>query len=277
MPNAVARSVDDFLEAVAEAVAIVLVVSLVSLGVRTGMVVVISIPVVLAVTALCMYLFDIGLHKVSLGTLVLALGLLVDDAIIAVEMMSVKLEQGWNRTRAAAFAYTSTAFPMLTGTLVTVSGFLPIALAKSSTGEYTRSIFEVSAIALIASWLAAVVLIPLLGYHLLPERKRAGARSASRRRPRTRYLRHALLPAPARLDRLVYRAALRRAWRSPSCCSCWRWRASRSCRSSSSRARTVPSCWWTCACPKALRSTPRCGRRSGSKKRLWDGRKSIIR
>ncbi|ACC70449.1 efflux RND transporter permease subunit [Paraburkholderia phymatum] len=172
MPHAVAHSVDDFLEAVAEAVAIVLVVSLVSLGVRTGMVVVISIPVVLAVTALCMYLFDIGLHKVSLGTLVLALGLLVDDAIIAVEMMAVKLEQGWNRTRAAAFAYTSTAFPMLTGTLVTVSGFLPIALAKSSTGEYTRSIFEVSAIALIASWLAAVVLIPMLGYHLLPERKR---------------------------------------------------------------------------------------------------------
>ncbi|SEI92390.1 efflux RND transporter permease subunit [Paraburkholderia diazotrophica] len=172
MPHAVSRSVDDFLEAVAEAVAIVLVVSLVSLGVRTGMVVVISIPVVLAVTALCMYLFDIGLHKVSLGTLVLALGLLVDDAIIAVEMMAVKLEQGWNRTRSAAFAYTSTALPMLTGTLVTVSGFLPIALAKSSTGEYTRSIFEVSAIALIASWLAAVVLIPMLGYHMLPERKR---------------------------------------------------------------------------------------------------------
>ncbi len=171
MPHAVARSVDDFLEAVAEAVAIVLIVSLVSLGLRTGMVVVISIPVVLAVTALFMYLFDIGLHKVSLGTLVLALGLLVDDAIIAVEMMAVKLEQGFSRARAAAFAYTSTAFPMLTGTLVTVSGFLPIALAKSSTGEYTRSIFEVSAIALIASWFAAVVLIPLLGYHMLPERK----------------------------------------------------------------------------------------------------------
>ncbi|CDY75522.1 Acriflavin resistance protein [Caballeronia glathei] len=172
MPHAVSQSVDDFLEAVAEAVVIVLIVSLVSLGVRTGMVVVISIPIVLAVTALFMYLFDIGLHKVSLGTLILALGLLVDDAIIAVEMMAVKLEQGWNRTRAAAYAYTSTAFPMLTGTLVTVAGFLPIALAKSSTGEYTRSIFEVSAIALIASWLAAVVLIPLLGYKLLPERKR---------------------------------------------------------------------------------------------------------
>jgi len=163
MPHAVSQSVDDFLEAVAEAVVIVLIVSLVSLGVRTGMVVVISIPIVLAVTALFMYLFDIGLHKVSLGTLILALGLLVDDAIIAVEMMAVKLEQGWNRTRAAAYAYTSTAFPMLTGTLVTVAGFLPIALAKSSTGEYTRSIFEVSAIALIASWLAAIVLIPLLG------------------------------------------------------------------------------------------------------------------
>ncbi|MBC9903976.1 efflux RND transporter permease subunit [Achromobacter xylosoxidans] len=172
MPKAVSHSVDDFLRSVAEAVAIVLAVSLVSLGLRTGMVVVISIPVVLAVTALFMDMFGIGLHKVSLGTLVLALGLLVDDAIIAVEMMAVKLEQGWSRARAAAFAYTSTAFPMLTGTLVTVAGFLPIALAKSSTGEYTRSIFQVSAIALITSWFAAVVLIPLLGYRLLPERKR---------------------------------------------------------------------------------------------------------
>ncbi|WP_088156222.1 efflux RND transporter permease subunit [Achromobacter xylosoxidans] len=172
MPRAVSHSVDDFLRSVAEAVAIVLAVSLVSLGLRTGMVVVISIPVVLAVTALFMDMFGIGLHKVSLGTLVLALGLLVDDAIIAVEMMAVKLEQGWSRARAAAFAYTSTAFPMLTGTLVTVAGFLPIALAKSSTGEYTRSIFQVSAIALITSWFAAVVLIPLLGYRMLPERKR---------------------------------------------------------------------------------------------------------
>jgi multidrug efflux pump len=169
MPHAVSHSVDDFLESVAEAVAIVLLVSLLSLGFRTGMVVVISIPFVLAATALCMDVFGIGLHKVSLGTLVLALGLLVDDAIIAVEMMSVKLEQGWGRVRAAAFAYSSTAFPMLTGTLVTVSGFLPIALAKSGTGEYTRSIFEVSAIALLVSWLAAVIVIPLLGYHMLPE------------------------------------------------------------------------------------------------------------
>jgi multidrug efflux pump subunit AcrB len=169
MPRAVGHSIDDFVEAVAEAIAIVLVVSLISLGFRTGMVVVISIPLVLAATALCMYLFHIGLHKVSLGTLILALGLLVDDAIIAVETMAVKLEQGFDRLHAAAFAYTSTAFPMLTGTLVTVSGFLPIALAKSATGEYTRSIFEVSAIALLLSWLAAVVVIPLLGYHILSE------------------------------------------------------------------------------------------------------------
>jgi multidrug efflux pump subunit AcrB len=169
MPTAVRRSVDDFIEAVAEAIGIVLIVSLISLGVRTGMVVVISIPLVLAATVLFMYLFDIGLHKVSLGTLILALGLLVDDAIIAVETMAVKLEQGFDRVRAAAFAYSSTAFPMLTGTLVTVSGFLPIALARSQVGEYTRSIFEVSAIALLLSWLAAVIVIPLLGFRILSE------------------------------------------------------------------------------------------------------------
>jgi len=171
MPQAVSRSVDDFVEAVSEAIAIVLLVSLVSLGFRTGMVVVISIPVVLAGTALLMNLGHIGLHKVSLGTLILALGLLVDDAIISVESMAVKLEQGFDRMRAAAYAYTHTAFPMLSGTLVTVAGFLPIALARSSTGEYTRSIFQVAAIALLLSWLAAVTLIPLLGSRLLPERQ----------------------------------------------------------------------------------------------------------
>jgi multidrug efflux pump subunit AcrB len=182
MPTAVRHSVDDFIEAVVEAVGIVLVVSLITLGLRTGMVVVISIPLVLAATALFMYLFDIGLHKVSLGTLILALGLLVDDAIIAVETMAVKLEQGFDRMRAAAFAYSSTAFPMLTGTLVTVSGFLPIALARSQVGEYTRSIFEVSAIALLLSWLAAVIVIPLLGFRILsehPTRRAFGRHDAS--------------------------------------------------------------------------------------------------
>src|SRR6204780_2004876 len=178
MPQAVKHSVDDFVEAVAEAIAIVLLVSLISLGFRTGMVVVISIPLVLACTALCMYLFHIGLHKVSLGTLILALGLLADDAIIAVESMAVKLEQGFDRLHAAAFAYTSTAFPMLTGTLVTVSGFLPIALAKSGTGEYTRSIFEVSAIALLLSWLRRGVCLPVFGYRffLQPPPRRAFGR-----------------------------------------------------------------------------------------------------
>ena len=168
MPRAVQSSINQFLRALAEAVLIVLAVSLLSLGLRTGLVVAVSIPLVLAVTFLFMWLFDIGLHKISLGALILSLGLLVDDAIIAVEMMAIKLEQGFDRFRAASFAYTSTAFPMLTGTLVTVAGFLPIAIAKSGTGEYTRSIFQVSAIALIASWVIAVIVIPYLGYRLLP-------------------------------------------------------------------------------------------------------------
>ena len=168
-PDAVKRSVNAFVQALAEAVAVVLLVTFISLGMRTGMVVAVSIPLVLAACFLAMNAFGVGLHKVSLGALVLALGLLVDDAIIAVEMMWVKMEQGWERTRAASFAYTSTAGPMLSGTLVTVAGFLPIALAKSSTGEYAFAFFQINAIALIISWLAAVVAIPWLGYKLLPD------------------------------------------------------------------------------------------------------------
>ncbi len=167
-PKIVAHSVNDFVKSLIEALVIVLSVSLLSLGWRSGLVVAITIPVVLASTFLVMYLNGIGLHKISLGALILALGLLVDDAIIAVEMMSSKMEQGWTRIKAASFAYSSTAMPMLTGTLVTVAGFLPIATASSATGEYTRSIFQVSAIALIISWFAAVILVPFLGYHLLP-------------------------------------------------------------------------------------------------------------
>ncbi|MGE5387026.1 MAG: efflux RND transporter permease subunit, partial [Betaproteobacteria bacterium] len=168
-PDAVKRSIGAFAQSLAEAVIVVLAVTFLSLGLRTGLVVAISIPLVLAASFLVMYLLDVGLHKVSLGALVLALGLLVDDAIIAVEMMWVKMEQGWDRTRAAAFAYTSTAGPMLSGTLVTVAGFLPIALAKSSTGEYTLSFFQVNVVALVISWLAAVIVIPWLGYRLLPD------------------------------------------------------------------------------------------------------------
>jgi len=168
-PKIVANSVNDFVKSLVEALVIVLGVSLLSLGLRTGIVVAISIPVVLASTFLVMRIYDIGLHKISLGALILALGLLVDDAIIAVEMMSSKMEQGWDRIKAASFAYDSTAMPMLTGTLVTVAGFLPIATAVSSTGEYTRSIFQVTSIALITSWFAAVIFVPYLGYHLLPD------------------------------------------------------------------------------------------------------------
>jgi len=168
-PEIVAHSVNDFVHSLIEALVIVLGVSLLSLGWRSGIVVAITIPVVLAATFLIMQQNNIGLHKISLGALILALGLLVDDAIIAVEMMSAKMEQGWDRIKAASFAYTSTAMPMLTGTLVTVAGFLPIATAASATGEYTRSIFQVTAIALLVSWFAAVIFVPYLGYHLLPD------------------------------------------------------------------------------------------------------------
>ncbi len=168
-PGVVKRSIDNFVHALIEAVLIVLGVTFFSLGLRSGLVVALSIPLVLAATFLLMWQLNVGLHKISLGALILALGLLVDDAIIAVEMMWVKMEEGWERARAAAFAYTSTAGPMLSGTLVTVAGFLPIATARSSTGEYTVSIFQVNAIALLLSWLAAVVVIPWLGYRLLPD------------------------------------------------------------------------------------------------------------
>ena len=168
-PVAVQRSIHEFLKVLAEAVIIVLLVSFFSLGFRTGLVVAFSIPLVLAMTFAGMSLFDVGLHKISLGALILALGLLVDDAIIAVEMMAIKMEQGYSRLKAAGFAWQTTAFPMLTGTLITAAGFLPIATAQSGTGEYTRSIFQVVTIALIVSWIAAVLFVPYLGEKLLPD------------------------------------------------------------------------------------------------------------
>ncbi len=176
-PAAVKTSVGEFVKVLIEALVIVLLVSFFSLGVRTGLVVALSIPLVLAMTFAAMNYLDIGLHKISLGALVLALGLMVDDAIIAVEMMAIKMEQGYDRLRAASFAWTSTAFPMLTGTLITAAGFLPIATANSSTGEYTRSIFQVVAISLIASWIAAVMFVPLIGEKLLPDMAKAHKQS----------------------------------------------------------------------------------------------------
>jgi len=187
-PRAVSQSVGEFVKVLIEAVVIVLAVSFLSLGlhkrphtqaplwqfwrrwtldVRPGLVVGITIPLVLAVTFLAMHYFGIGLHKISLGSLIIALGLLVDDAIIAVEMMVRKMEEGYDKFRAATFAYELTAMPMLTGTLITAAGFLPIGIAKSTVGEYTFAIFAVTVIALLVSWVASVYFVPYLGALLL--------------------------------------------------------------------------------------------------------------
>ncbi|HLA33324.1 MAG TPA: efflux RND transporter permease subunit [Rhodocyclaceae bacterium] len=172
-PRIVTASIKEFTTSLLEAVIIVLAVSFVSLGLRTGLVVALSIPLVLAITFFCMYLLGIELQRISLGALIIALGLLVDDAIIAVEMMALKLEQGWDRFRAATHAYSVTAFPMLTGTLITAAGFMPVGFSKSSAGEYCFSLFQVVAIALIVSWLVAVIFTPFIGHRLLTEHKNA--------------------------------------------------------------------------------------------------------
>ena len=185
-PAAVSRSVGEFVNVLIEAVLIVLAVSFVSLGLHTkplrvdiwpGLVVGITIPLVLAITFVSMFYWGIGLHKISLGSLIIALGLLVDDAIIAVEMMVRKLEEGYDKMRAATYAYDVTAMPMLTGTLITAAGFLPIGLAKSVTGEYTFAIFAVTTAALIISWLVSVYFVPYLGALLLRTRSKARADS----------------------------------------------------------------------------------------------------
>ena len=170
-PDIVKTSLNLFVRTLGEAILIVLAVSFLSLGWRTGTVVALSIPLVLAMTFLAMKVFGIDLQRISLGALVISLGLLVDDAIIAAEMMVVKMEQGWDRFKAATFAYTSTAFPMLIGTLITAAGFTPVGFAKSGAGEYTISIFQVVTIALLVSWIVAVVFTPYLGYKLLDPAK----------------------------------------------------------------------------------------------------------
>ncbi len=184
-PAAVTRSVNEFVKVLIEAVVVVLAVSFLSLGLHTrplridiwpGLVVGITIPLVLAITFITMLYWGVGLHKISLGSLIIALGLLVDDAIIAVEMMVRKLEEGWDKASAATYAYEVTSMPMLTGTLITAAGFLPIGLAKSVTGEYTFAIFAVTSAALIISWLVSVYFVPYLGVLLLRTRKQvAGA------------------------------------------------------------------------------------------------------
>ncbi len=168
-PRIVEHSVSEFFQTFLEALAVVLFVSFLTLGWRTGIVVALSVPLVLAVVFIVMYAAGMDLHRITLGALIIALGLLVDDAIIAIEMMVVKMEQGWDRARAATFAWTSTAFPMLTGTLVTAAGFLPVGFAQSSSGEYAGGIFWVVGLALIASWIVAVLFTPYLGLKLLPD------------------------------------------------------------------------------------------------------------
>ena len=172
-PRIVRDAVGLFMRVLAEAVGIVLLVGFLSLGLRAGTVVALTIPLVLAATFVLMRWFGIDLHRVSTGALVIALGLLVDDAMIAIEMMARKIEEGLDRFSAATFAYRSTAFPMLTGTLITASGFLPIATARSMSGEYAFSIFSVVTIALLVSWVAAVTVTPFLGHWLLRERRAA--------------------------------------------------------------------------------------------------------
>jgi multidrug efflux pump len=167
-PEVVEHAVSEFVHSFVEALAIVLFVSFLALGWRTGIVVAASVPLVLAIVFIVMDAMSLDLHRITLGALIIALGLLVDDAIIAVEMMVVKMEQGWDRIRAASFAWESTAFPMLTGTLVTAAGFLPIGFANSAVGEYAGGIFWIVAIALVASWFVAVIFTPYIGVKLLP-------------------------------------------------------------------------------------------------------------
>ncbi|MCW5636405.1 MAG: efflux RND transporter permease subunit [Rubrivivax sp.] len=188
-PQAVSRSVNEFVKVLVEAIVVVLAVSFISLGLHTkplridiwpGLVVAITIPLVLAITFVTMFYWGVGLHKISLGSLIIALGLLVDDAIIAVEMMVRKLEEGYDKLRAASFAYEVTSMPMLTGTLITAAGFLPIGLARSVTGEYTFAIFAVTSAALVISWVVSVYFVPYLGALLLHTRSRVDSAHGER-------------------------------------------------------------------------------------------------
>jgi multidrug efflux pump subunit AcrB len=172
-PHVVHEAVGEFTESLMEAIAIVLAVSFLALGWRPGIVVAVAIPLVLAITFVLMKLAGISLQRISLGALIIALGLLVDDAMIAVEMMITKMEEGFDKIKAATFAYTSTAFPMLTGTLVTIAGFVPVGFAQSAAGEYCFSLFAVVGIALVVSWLVAVLFTPLTGVFILPEKLKA--------------------------------------------------------------------------------------------------------
>ena len=250
-PKVVEHAVGEFVHSFIEALAIVLFVSFVALGWRTGIVVAASVPLVLAIVFIVMNAMSLDLHRITLGALIIALGLLVDDAIIAVEMMVVKMEQGWDRVRAASFAWESTAFPMLTGTLVTAAGFLPIGFANSAVGEYAGGIFWIVAIALVASWFVAVIFTPYIGVKLLPNIK-----VHHNHDPHAIY--ETRMYRALRADRFsgASTTASRWCWR-PSASSRSRSWPSAMCSSSSSRCRSGPNCSCSCGCRKAPPSMSR--------------------
>ena len=231
-PETVSHAINEFMEALWEAIAIVLAVSMVSLGLRAGAIVIVSIPLVLAVVFAAMQALGIDLQRISLGALIIALGLLVDDAMITIESMVSRLERGDDKQQAAIFAYASTAYPRLTGTLVTIAGFVPVGFARSDAGEYTFSLFAVVALALLASWVVSGLFAPVVGVALL--------------RP-PKHPRGETLGAPMRLFRRCLLAAMRAKWITILVTACSvRGRALRdpsSCRSSSSLLRTGRSFW----------------------------------
>ena len=247
-PKVVEHAVGEFVHSFIEALAIVLFVSFVALGWRAGIVVAMSVPLVLVIVFIVMNAMSLDLHRITLGALIIALGLLVDDAIIAVEMMVVKMEQGWDRIRAASFAWESTAFPMLTGTLVTAAGFLPIGFANSAVGEYAGGIFWIVAIALVASWFVAVIFTPYIGVKLLPNMR------CTTPTIRTRSTRRGSIAACAPWCSGASTIVSRWCWRlsagsrSPSS-------ASATSSSSFSRSPSVPNCSCSFACRKAPPST----------------------
>jgi multidrug efflux pump len=243
------HAVGEFVRSFIEALAIVLFVSFLALGWRTGIVVALSVPLVLAIVFIVMNAMGMDLHRITLGALIIALGLLVDDAIIAVEMMVVKMEQGWDRVKAASFAWESTAFPMLTGTLVTAVGFLPIGFANSSVGEYAGGIFWVVAIALVASWFVAVIFTPYIGVKLLPNFNHGKHNHDPHAIYETRMYRG--------LRKVIEWCVRRRGTvvlATIGVCSCSRSSASAMCSSSSSRCRSGLNCSCSCGCRRAPRS-----------------------
>ena len=240
------RRVDEFMLKFFVALLVVMLVSFVSMGWRVGLVVAAAVPLTLAAVFVVMAATGKNFDRITLGSLILALGLLVDDAIIAIEMMVVKMEEGYGRVAASAYAWSHTAAPMLAGTLVTAVGFMPIGFARSTAGEYTSNMFWIVGIALIASWVVAVVFTPYLGVKLLPDFKKVeGGHDAIYDTPRYNRFRRVL-------GRVIARKWLggRRWWAcSARRRSAWAWS-----RSSSSPSPTVPKCWSRCRCPMAPRS-----------------------